>query len=635
MSVPNDDDAMSFSRGKRKASFFPVMSKVMILMISLLHDEIWGIIFVEARTIVVPRQRIIRLPPPSLHGLEVRGGSGSTDRQSWEEGEDDNQNGSTNNPETMDSNEADLEVGDGGDGEEEQDKVEDGEDDFIGTNITSSGDAEKDAASAAELEEEEEAVAGSVKGNHSEEQDEETIDEPRDAATELRARGKELHDAGDFVSAANTFARAAQLLNDAFLNTPPRNASDLHQHDNDSDTDYEPQNDPISMPDVLTEYATCRLHEALCHLKSQDFVSCIMACTDILDDGISVVPLDDASKTTEHQETTNSSPKQKKQTKPKISKTPQEQHSTESTNNTSPKRVAVVRIAAATTTPTTTTSSSSTKQIKLDISTAARARAFHRRARARLALGDSSGALDDARSAAFFGDRKAVSFYGRLMREMAGGTAKSSSQISQWMGSSDPFAVSASQSTNPQSPPSFFGSGSDTTQSSLTDNPFGLLGDMKGLFGGEDSNNNSGGMDTIAKSLMSKMVRKIEEQETQERICQYLNSADSTSLRSMASMVGLSLNEDMAKRITKFANQVTPKGIQKSVKMTKRLLSVFRFLRKVSMIFTKYRHIVVLLVILGWTRSALQRPIPHARPIHKKAMERMAKKSGGGGGAAI
>ena len=83
----------------------------------------------------------------------------------------------------------------------------------------------------------------------------------------------------------------------------------------------------------------------------------------------------------------------------------------ESTTSKSTSASAVVKII-----PATTATTASTITIPAQI----RARAHHRRAKARLSLGDLDGALEDARSAAFMGDRNAVQFYGRLMREGSG-----------------------------------------------------------------------------------------------------------------------------------------------------------------------------------------------------------------------
>jgi tetratricopeptide (TPR) repeat protein len=70
-------------------------------------------------------------------------------------------------------------------------------------------------------------------------------------ATALRQQGKELHDAGDWWEAAKVFSQAADLVQEE--------------------------------PEHLTDYCTCRLHEALCQLKMEDYDACLAVCTGILD----------------------------------------------------------------------------------------------------------------------------------------------------------------------------------------------------------------------------------------------------------------------------------------------------------------------------------------------------------------
>ena len=121
----------------------------------------------------------------------------------------------------------------------------------------------------------------------------------------MRARGKEHHDAGDLKEAAHWFDRAAQLL-----------------EDHSSSSFY------LSEEESLQNSATCRLHQALCHLKLQEYEECCDICSTII---------------------TNS-------------------------NNKFINNTPII------------------------------ARAHHRRAKARLAMDDLEGALQDARTAAFSGD---------------------------------------------------------------------------------------------------------------------------------------------------------------------------------------------------------------------------------------
>mmetsp|Transcript_19627 Transcript_19627/g.42773 ORF Transcript_19627/g.42773 Transcript_19627/m.42773 type:complete len:122 (-) Transcript_19627:175-540(-) len=85
------------------------------------------------------------------------------------------------------------------------------------------------------------------------------------------------------------------------------------------------------------------------------------------------------------------------------------------------KKVAVVRVLPAGGTGVgvgVATKTSTTAATRSLISPAARVRTYHhRRAKARLALEDRTGALEDAKEAAYLGDRSAVGSYGRLIRE--------------------------------------------------------------------------------------------------------------------------------------------------------------------------------------------------------------------------
>ena len=134
----------------------------------------------------------------------------------------------------------------------------------------------------------------------------------------MRTLGKEHHGAGDLKEAAHWFDRAAQLL-----------------EDHSSSSFY------LSEEESLQNSATCRLHQALCYLKLQEYEECRDICSTII---------------------TNS-------------------------NNKFINNTPII------------------------------ARAHHRHAKARLAMDDLEGALQDARTAAFSGDQGAVQLYGTLMRE--------------------------------------------------------------------------------------------------------------------------------------------------------------------------------------------------------------------------
>lgn len=324
------------------------------------------------------------------------------------------------------------------------------------------------------------------------------------ATTELRLQGKEAHDKGDFVLAAEIFQKAANLLQDINL-----------------DADSE-------------EYATCRLHQALCHLKSQDYVKCLEACTNVLE---------------------------------------------ESGSHTS----------------------------------AVRARAYHRRAKAKLALEDQVGALEDARSAAFLGDRKAVALYGRLMRGnsssalSAGGAPSVGGLASSNIPSASLFESLLSKSNNMDQ--------AGANAANL------LLGEGAGKASFLDSLGfgSSAGSGSLAKSVMSSLLKRIEDDKTQASISTFLQSTDKDQLQQYAAMAGISIPEEYLDRIENVCHGITPRKIKRTVSTTKGAVYVGRILRRLAKVVQKYKSLLIALALFQWTKSAILRPIPIDRAAAKRA----------------
>lgn len=339
--------------------------------------------------------------------------------------------------------------------------------------------------------------------------DEESITAAREQAQHLRQEGKEMHDEGDWQEAATKFHQASLLLE-----------SLIGQDE-----------------DLLQEYATCRLHEALCRLKKQDYEASVEACSAVLE---------------------------------------------------------------------------------REPPAAIRARALHRRSRAKLGLGLEEEALLDARQAAFLGDRKAVALYGKLMRQNSGGSESSLQDLLQG-GGSNPFLSSG------DAPPS-------SSSSALLESLLNKSGDSGGgppsgagpmgmfMNTGSNNNNNGGG---LAKSVLSSLSKTVDNESTQENICRYLQNTNVGQVQQMAGMAGVPLSESHASRIVNFCHGVTPKGIRKSLKTTRRLWYVVSLLRKVSQIISKYRFVFILWALTIWIKSAIRRPIP----INKRAA-RLAMKQG-------
>lgn len=95
--------------------------------------------------------------------------------------------------------------------------------------------------------------------------------ELRATAAEKRAEGKSLHDSGELSSASVAFHEAAHLLQQA-----------LHQSSDLTDGVTE------VIDQIAEECATCRLHEALCLFKNGQAEQCVQVCSDVLGDGVVV-----------------------------------------------------------------------------------------------------------------------------------------------------------------------------------------------------------------------------------------------------------------------------------------------------------------------------------------------------------
>jgi len=433
------------------------------------------------------------------------------------------------------------------------------------------------------------------------------------SASDQRAEGKTLHDSGNLADAALAFRKAASLLDEAITISIEFSEEDASDVDNDA---------------ITVERATYRLHEALCLFKDGRPGECIDACTDVLQDGVRVVPLEGETDKRDEAEIDD----------PDASKT-----ATISSVKiiTSPVRKTSVNSRATTIPP----------QI--------RARALHRRAKARLALDDLDGALEDARSAAFMGDRNAVQFYGRLMREGAGAGAMTSGGLaaafpSRESTTSNPFLEGilggmGSSGSNPFMPA---GTGSSDFSSSLLSSLLasgnngssgggsspllGLMGDLlapqqtssvgkKSGRGGRGKSKKGNGVDSLAKSILSSLMKRIEDEDTQRTICEYLHSTNTQQVIQYATLAGIPMKEGSARRLVTFANGVTPKGIRKSISNVKRGISIIKTVRKVFKVIEKYKYIIILTMTCYWIRSAILEPYPVRRS--KKQAQKLAQQA--------
>ncbi|GAX21104.1 hypothetical protein FisN_1Lh220 [Fistulifera solaris] len=332
-----------------------------------------------------------------------------------------------------------------------------------------------------------------------------------DRVTELRAKGKSLHDRKKFKKAALRFSEAAQSLF-PFLESSSEDEEDDNR--------------------IMNEYATCRLHESLCQLKCEEYEEAKSACTAVLE--------------LVESEGTGATP-------------------------------------------------------------ALRARAFYRRAKAELELGETADALQDARSAAFLGDSKAVALYGRLMRE--------SSQ-----GSSEAIDLSGSNALL-----------ESLLKKSSNDIPASPMDDMKDLFTSSllsnmmgSRANNEGGVGSLAKSVLSSLSKRLDKDETQEQICNVLQNTSGPQLRQMAGMAGFPLDDYQAAKLAAICKGVTPKLLRRLLRSTKILIYAGRVMQKVLALLSKYRTIIMILFIAAWAKSAILRPLPVSKRARKLAQQALA-----------
>lgn len=254
---------------------------------------------------------------------------------------------------------------------------------------------------------------------------------------------------------------------------------------------------------------------------------------------------------------------------------------------------------------------------------AVRARALYRRAKAYSGLEEHDLALQDARSAAFLGDRRGVALYGQLMRESPGASLSSSpSSFLSQSSSVNPMDDFASSSALFESLLGKSGPGIPQAGDQPQIPPFNPLSLLSGMGGGIPT---SGDKDTggLAKSVLSSLSKKLEDESTQDTICKYLQKASGPQIQQYAGMAGMELPESQAARIAQFLRGITPKSIRRTVKNGKRLVYGVRLVRKTSKVIVKYRNILIWIGLLAWAKSAFLRPMP----VNKRAARLAAKQA--------
>lgn len=346
--------------------------------------------------------------------------------------------------------------------------------------------------------------------------DDRRLHEAVQLATNLRLQGKECHDQGDFTKAGELFQQAADALQQS------------------------------GVKDHIDEYATCRLHQALCQLKEKRFRLCLEACTSILQDD------------------------------------PTAQNS---------------NIQA--------------------VSPFIRARAYHRRAKAKLAMEDRSGALQDARSAAFLGDSRGVALYGRLMRE----PTVQRGELSIMQGSNTQHASPNWEIFEP------------LLQSNKSLPSSSLVSDFStaSLLMGSGGNNlaqalGSDGGSSLAQSVFKSLSKRLDDENTHSTICKYLKKTNKNQLQQLLAIGGMSevIQDSQIDRLVSICHGITPKAIKRVVKATKGAVYSIKLVHRTMQVINKYNTVIVGLIILQWTKSALFRPTPvdeATRKVTKKVLD--------------
>jgi tetratricopeptide (TPR) repeat protein len=362
-------------------------------------------------------------------------------------------------------------------------------------------------------------------------------------ASNLRTRGKELHDAGNYDSAAQTFAQAADIWKNILNVTSSIAFKSSHKG---QDSDVEPEE----------EYATCKLHEALCHLKDGRYSEAIDACQIVL-------------------------------------------------------------------------------EIDPPVSSALRARAHFRRAKARLATSTSTTktttdttsdttlqqqqqhqlAMEDARAAAFLGDRKAVALYGKLLLRDQQQQQQQQHQHEQTISpenGSQIYAPSSFSLFESLMNPSTNAASMEQNQpsSNIPAFPSSLLGNLFSSSNNNNNNNNGGGW---MQSMLQSVSTALHDENTQQTICGYVNALSSSQLQTWAALAGLPpLADSHAQWIVQTIQQKlgTPSQLQSVIRIIERIVYVVRLIRAIGRVLQQYRHVLLWLAILTFAKSAILRPLP-------------------------
>jgi len=405
--------------------------------------------------------------------------------------------------------------------------------------------------------------------NNEDEEEEESEVSSSSTSTEdaqsLRSRGKEAHDEGDFEKAADLFSQAAQLLSTTL--------DELKKKDDGTSSEKMIMMMIQETTTSAEEYATCRLHQALCYLKAQEYEKCLDACSGLLESPPSSF-------------TRNSNP----------------------------------------------------------FSSAVRARAYHRRAKARLGLGGMSAlALEDARSAAFLGDSKAVQLYGKLMRQVGGnggGGGSSSGSIGGSTSDSLLHALLSKSTTSIDSgddhdetitrmksafdPTSLLLGTGGTNGGSLAST---ILNSLTGKGGGGGNNKGGGASSSLASSVLNSLSKRLDDPITHTSVATFLQKTTKEQITQYFTMAGLAIPDPYVEKLESFCQAITSRKIYWTIKFSRMAIFTTQYTRRLLKLLRKYRSLLLFVIILQWTKSAVLRPIPIDRAAAKKLAKQELRKA--------
>ena len=372
-----------------------------------------------------------------------------------------------------------------------------------------------------------------------------SLDEIYNRTQTLRAQGKELHDAQQYPQAAHSFALAAKGLD----HIRERRVS------SDDDDDKEDENNMVELSVVDEDWATCRLHEALCHLKAQNNNDAVLACTAVLQ---------------------------------------QPQHLGTAVRARALYRRAKAYVALEDVTLATQDARQAaflgdTKGVELygqllrdhtkDVGSALSSSSSNPQSlSALLSQSSSASSRTDSDSNDPFGGASSPGDPSSLFSALLGSSGDKDA-ASPFGGSSSPAAALLSQA---------LAGNANGGDGAAPFSPLSLLG------------NGGGGAASMVKNMIS---NNLDNPTVHEMICNTLQKTSSGNLQQYASAAGVNLSASQADTLAGFCQKMKPAHLKKTVSVGKAVYYVVQLVRKFFQVLTRYRPIFILLFILAWIKS--------------------------------